>query len=144
MAAFTFELVTPEGVKFAQDAYEVMLPTPDGQIAVLPHHMPLVSLATAGVISVRHNQDDPDSKLDHFATSGGLIEIEEGKIRLLADSADHADDIDEMAVQEALERAQQLRKEAEDHVALADATGMIEANLARLKVADLKKNRHRA
>lgn len=143
MAALTFELVTPEGVKFTEDAYEIMLPTPGGQIAVLPHHMPLVSLASAGVISVRRRAEDPDSKLEHFATSGGLIEVEGTTVRLLADSAEHADEIDELAAKEALERAQQLRHEADDHIKLADATGIIEANLARLKVADLRKNRHR-
>jgi F-type H+-transporting ATPase subunit epsilon len=139
----TFELITPDGVKFTEEAYEVLLPTPQGQIAVLPHHMPLVSLAAAGVISVRRNQNDPDSKLDHFATAGGLIEVEEGKIRLLADSAQHADEVDELVAKEALERAQELQRSAQDDVSLADATAIIEENIARLKVADLRKTRHK-
>jgi F-type H+-transporting ATPase subunit epsilon len=144
MANLTFELVTPEGTKFTEDAYELLLPTPNGQIGILPHHMPLVSLASPGVISVRRAQSDPDSRLEHFATSGGLIEVEGSKIRLLADTAEHADDIDEMRAKEALEAARELAKTSSDHVAAADATALIERNLARLKVAELKRRHRRA
>jgi F-type H+-transporting ATPase subunit epsilon len=141
MAMITFELVTPEGIKFTEEAYEVLLPTPNGQIGVLPNHMPLVSLAVPGVISVRRKQSDSEAKLEHFATSGGLIEVEGSKLRLLADTAEHADDIDEMKAKQALEHAQELAKSAQDHVAVADATALIERNLARLHVAELKRRR---
>ena len=67
-----FQLVTLSGVKFDQDVYEVILPTLDGQIGVLTDHMPLISAATTGVISVRKSPKDPDSAMDHFATFGGV------------------------------------------------------------------------
>lgn len=138
----TFELVTPEGVKFTEEAYEVLLPTPDGQIGVLPHHLALVSLATTGVVSVRRRQQDPDSAVEHFATTGGMIEIDGKKVRLLADTAEHADDINAMKAQEALKHAQALAKSAKSHVALADATALIERYTAHLKVAELKRRHH--
>ena len=138
----TFELLTPEGIKFHQEVYEVILPTAQGQIAVLPYHVPLVSLATPGVISIRHTQNEPDAQLEHVATSGGLIEINGQQVRLLADTAERADDIDEMRAQEALERARELQKTAADRVSLADATALIERNLARLKVTELRRRRH--
>lgn len=142
MAHITFELVTPEGIKASEEAYEVMLPTPQGQIGILPHHMPLVSLAAPGIISIRRAQSDPDSRLEHFATSGGLVEVEGSTVRLLADTAEHADDIDEARAAEALRAAQELAKTSKDSVAVADATALIERNIARLKVAELKR-RHR-
>jgi F-type H+-transporting ATPase subunit epsilon len=142
MAELKFELVTPEGVKFTESAYEVMLPTPEGEIAILPHHIPLVSLAVPGVVSIRRKESDKDSQLEHFAVSGGLIEISGSNIRLLADTAEHAEDVDEMRAKEALERAHELAKTAKDDVSLADATAAIERNLGRLKVAELKKRRH--
>ena len=52
---FRFQLVSITGSKFDEDVYEVVLPTLDGQIGVLAHHMPLVSVATTGVIMVRKN-----------------------------------------------------------------------------------------
>jgi F-type H+-transporting ATPase subunit epsilon len=142
MANLTFELVTPEGVKFTEECYEILLPTPDGQIGVLPHHLPLVSLASPGVISIRKREADPDSSLEHFATSGGLIEIDAKRVRLLADTAEHADDIDEMKAKEALEHAKELAATAGDHMAVADATALIERNMARVKVAGLRRRKH--
>ncbi|MEI9913965.1 MAG: hypothetical protein WDN66_03100 [Candidatus Saccharibacteria bacterium] len=50
---FRFQLVSISGSKFDDDVYEVVLPTLDGQIGVLAHHMPLVSVVTNGVVMVR-------------------------------------------------------------------------------------------
>ncbi len=143
MAELTFELVTPEGIKFTEEAYEILLPTPDGQIGILPHHLALVSLATAGVVSVRRRATDTDSQMEHFSTTGGLIEIDGKRVRLLADSAEHADDIEPLKVQEALKHAQDLAKTAGSHVALADATALIERYSSQLKVADIKGRHHK-
>lgn len=141
MADLTFELVTPEGVKYTEEAYEILLPTPTGQIGILPHHMALVALASTGVVSVRRHEGDADSQLEHFAISGGMVEIDAKRVRLLADTADHAADIDTLKAQEALEHARELAKSAEDHVALADATALIERYSTQLKVAGLR-HRH--
>ncbi len=54
------ELVTLTGLKFQEDVYEVILPTATGTIAVFPKHMPLVSLAVPGVISVRRQRNTPE------------------------------------------------------------------------------------
>lgn len=139
----TFELVTKEGLKFSDEGYEIILPTPQGQIAILPHHIPLVALASPGVVSIRLRQSDSDEKLEHFAVSGGLVEIDGKRVRLLADTAEQADDVDEAKAKEALEHARELIKNAKDDVALADATAMIERNLGRLKIANLKRRRRR-
>lgn len=139
----TFELVTLEGVKFTEECYSVALPTPGGVITVMPHHIPLVSVAMPGVVSVRRNQNDPDSKLEHFASDGGVIEISGTRVRLLANAAEAAGDINEMEAKEALERARELQLNAKDQVALADATGLIERHLAQLKVAELKRRHKR-
>lgn len=140
----TFELVTLEGIKFAEQCYEVMLPTPQGQIAILPHHIPLVSITVPGVISIRRNPNDGDERLEHFAGSGGLVEIEGKRVRLLADSAEAGADIDEAEAKAALEEAKQAQKQAGSQVALANAASIIEQHAARLKVAELKNRRRTA
>lgn len=136
------ELVTLEGSKFSGNAWEVIIPTPAGQIGVLPNHIPLVTIVSPGVISIRHHKEDPDERFEHLACAGGVAEISGKRIRVLADIAERAEDIDELRVQEALANAQQLREAAADQVAIADAVGLIELNLARLKVAKLKRRRH--
>lgn len=131
------QLVTLSGIKFDQDVYEVILPTLDGQIGVLTDHMPLISAATSGIISVRKSPKDPDSALEHYATFGGVIEVANNTLRVLVDEADHGDDINEMEAQEALERAEKMRAEAKDEKSLEHARDLIDRSAVRLQVAKL-------
>lgn len=142
MAQITFEIVTPEGPKFGEEVYSVTLPTSQGQIGILPHHIPLITIVTPGVIFIRRHQDDSEEQAEHVATAGGLVEIDGKRVRLLADSAQRAEDIDELKAKEALEHARQLQRTAKNHVDLAEAVALIDQNLARLKVAELRR-RHK-
>ncbi len=136
------ELVTLTGLKFSEDVYEVVLPTSTGTIAVFPNHMPLVTLATPGVISVRRTAGASDDKLEHFATNGGVIEIGNDYVRVLVDEADHADEIVESETRNALERAQKMKDDAKDKVSLEHAQALVDRHAVRLKVAELRR-RHR-
>src|SRR6185369_3580429 len=98
-----FQLVALSGTKFDGDAYEIILPTLDGEIGVLQDHMPLVSVATNGVIAVRKDAKDSDASRDFFAISGGVIEVSNNELRVLVDEADHADELNEAEVQAAIE-----------------------------------------
>lgn len=137
------KIVTLSGVKFDDEAYEVVLPTADGQIGVLPGHMPLISAATNGVIMVRRQPRDADTARDFFAISGGVIEIENDVLRVIVDEADHADEINEAEAQAAHERAQQLKREAKDEVSLEHAQALIDRSAVRLQVAQLRRRSHR-
>lgn len=136
------QLITLLGTKVDQEAYEVMIPTADGEIGVFPGHEPLVSLAIPGAITVRYNKADPDSKLDYFAISGGVVEIKQDLVRVLVDEADHGDDIVESESKAALERAMAMRDNAKDQVELEKAHQLVDRHAVRLKVADLRR-RHR-
>lgn len=136
-----FELVTLDGVKFSEDVYEVILPTPQGYIGVLPHHSPLVSLAIEGVISVRRKPEEPDDLMELFATNGGVIEVLDNKVRVLVDEADQEQEINEEEAQRAYERALQIKKDAKDQVSLDHAQTLIDRHAVRLKVAELRRHR---
>lgn len=135
------QLITLAGAKYQEDAYEVLLPTVDGTIAVFAGHMPLVTLAVPGVISVRRKRSDADDDMDHFATNGGMIEVGGDTVRVLADEADHADEIHETEAQKALERAHQLKADAKDKLELDQAQALIDRHAVRLRVAGLRRNR---
>lgn len=137
-----FQIVTLSGVKFDEEVYEVQLPTPDGQIGVFPNHMPLVSLAVPGLISVRRNQRDSVSHMEYFATDGGVVEILDNTVRILADEAVHAEDIHEDAAKKALAAAEEAYKNARDKVSLDKAQALIDRQAVRLNVAKYKRRRH--
>src|SRR5665213_110994 len=121
-----FQLYTLSGQKFDDDVYEVLLPTLDGQIGVMPGHMSLVSVATTGIISVRRNQRDSDALMDSFATYGGIIEVNKDNLRVLVDEADHSDEINETEAQHAMERAEKVLAEAKDQTSLEQAQTLID------------------
>ena len=136
---FRFQLVSLSGSKFDDQVYEVLLPTLEGEIGVLEHHMPLVSVAKTGVISVRRNEKDSDALLEYFATNGGVVEVAGGELRVLVDEADHADDINEAEAQVAIDRAKKMVEEAKDEVSLEHAQALVDRQAVRLQVAGLKR-----
>lgn len=139
-----FTLVALSGVKFDDDVYEVTLPTLDGEIGVLQHHMPIVSVVKNGIIAVRRNAKDSDTNREFFACSGGVIEVTvDNKLSVLVDEADHAEGIDEAHAQKALERAQKMVAEAKDQVSLEHAQTMVDRQAVRLHVASLKRHKRR-
>lgn len=136
-----FELVTLDGTKISEEVYEVLLPTPQGQVGVLPHHIPLVTIAVPGVISVRKHQNDPDNQMEVFATNGGAIEVINDMLRVLVDEADKPEDINEQEARKAYERARQLLREAKDQVELEEAHSLLQRHAVRLKVAEIRRHR---
>lgn len=139
---FQFKLVSLSGVKFDGEVAEVILPTLEGQIGVEAHHMPLVSVATNGVIIVRRNPKDRDSEREYYATNGGVVEVSNNVLRVLADEADHADNINEADAKAAFDRAQAMKAEAKDQISLEHAQALVDRHAVRLQVASLKR-RHK-
>ncbi len=132
------ELITLTGPKYEADAYEVMLPTVQGNIAVLPGHMPLVTLVTGGVLGVRRHKGD--DAIEYYAINGGIAEIGGNKVSLLVDEADHADELITSEVRQALEAAQAAKAKAKDQLELDKAQAMVDRQTVRLKVAELRRH----
>jgi F-type H+-transporting ATPase subunit epsilon len=137
-----FQLITLKGIKFDNEVAEIILPTLDGEIGVLTDHMPLISVATVGVISVRVNPKDPDYKMEHYATNGGVIEVSNNVLKVIVDEADGAEEINESQAQKAYELAQKMKAEAKDELSLERAQSMIDRQTTRLKVSELRR-RHK-
>ena len=138
-----FQLVALSGTKFDEDVYEVLLPTLEGEIGVLQDHMPLVSVATTGVIAVRREAKDSDAQREIFATNGGIIEVSNNTLRVLVDEADAADEISEAEAEAAIQRATKMKAEAKDQVSLQQAQALVDRHAVRLQVAGLKRRHQR-
>ncbi len=137
------QLITLQGVSVDTDIYELMAPTAAGEIAVFPGHEPLVTLAAPGALAVRYNKGDIEEKLDYFAITGGVIEINPDSIRILVDEADHGADIVEAESKAALDRAMKMKSEAKNQVEIDKASELIDRSMVRLRVADLHRRRRR-
>lgn len=136
------QLIALSGTKYDDEAYEVIIPTAEGAIAVYPGHMPLVSLAVPGLLTIRKNKSDNDSALWEYAVAGGVVEIDPETVRILVDEVERAEDIVEAEAKEALERAQKMKLEAKSQVELEKAHALMDRQAVRLQIAGLKR-RHR-
>lgn len=138
-----FQLVTLLGVKVDKDIYGVTIPTKAGEISVFEGHESLVTLAQPGVLSVRFAKNDSDEKLELFAISGGVVEVNKDQVKVLVDEADQGDDIIESESKAGLERAIKLREKATNQIELEEATQMMDRHAVRLKVASLRRHKRR-
>lgn len=137
-----FQLVSSRGIKFDADAYEVLVPTRAGVIGIFENHMPLVSAAQPGVLSVRKKASDPDSALEHFAINGGVVEIDGKTVSFVADDVTTTDEANEEEAATAIARAEELVKGAGSQTALHEAHRLLQHGSARLHLAQLKKRHH--
>lgn len=129
-------LITPDRVVFEDEVDAVSLPTPQGEITVLPHHIPLLSILAPGSVLVRRKGEE-----SLFAVSRGVIEVDGASVRVLADTADRAAELEEEVIRQAKEKAENLLQEKRaDAEEFAEVSAILERELARLKVV----RRHRA
>lgn len=138
-----FQLISLTGPKFDDQVSEVLLPTLSGHIGVLTGHMPLVSVATRGVVAVRRQPKDRDEDMEYFAVSGGVIEVSNNHLSLLVDEADYEEDINLAEAQKAYDLAQKMKVEAKDQLSLNQAQSLLDRQAVRLQVANLRRKHHR-
>jgi len=133
---FLLKLIAPDGVKYASEATAVKLPTPEGMIEILPGHMPLVSLLSAGEIIIRDNETEK-----FLATEGGVVEVQDNLVKILADTAEEAHNLDELKIATAKRAAEERLSNAKDEVDFAEATAMLEKQIQLSKIASRRKRR---
>jgi len=131
------EIVTPERLVHTAEGVEIILPTVDGQIGVRNNHLPIITLLKPGQVVVK--QANGSEEL--LAVAGGFVEVRDNIVRVLADSAERAEELNEEQIRAAIARAEELKATAQDEHEFADANARITANLARLKVLQRKRSR---
>ena len=107
--ALTLEIVTPEARVFSDTIDTVVIPTVDGEIGILPGHIPLLTQVQDGELRVTKG-----TVVSFLAVGGGFAQVSGDKVSILAERAITEDKIDEKAVENALQRAEQAIKEAKD------------------------------
>lgn len=127
-----FKIVTPEKTVFESEIDQVTLPTAEGEITVLPDHIPLISVLKAGDLVIKKDGEESD-----IAVSSGMIEVQKNEITVLADTAERAEEIDLKRAEEGRKRAEDLKEKRIqlDETQYATAAAILEKNLARIKVA---------
>ena len=119
MAQMTVQVVTPDGLKYDHHASFIHAVTKDGQIGILPGHINLIAPLEVDELKVRRVDDE--SHVDWIAVNGGIIEVKDDLITIVADSAERERDIDVSRAERAKQRAERVLEEETKRV-LEEAT----------------------
>jgi F-type H+-transporting ATPase subunit epsilon len=136
MATFKLEIVTAERMVFSDDVSAVIAWGVEGQLGILPHHAPLMTMLQPGDILIRKDKEE-----EFFAISGGFLEVRPDKVIILADACERVEEIDIARAEEAKKRAQETMKSAPLSADAAAAEAALRRSLARLKVAERKRRK---
>src|SRR5260221_115775 len=102
-STFKFRLVTPTGVVFEGDAAEVSAVGPLGEFGILPEHINFITSLVPGVLEAQL----PAGTKKHWVVSGGLAEVKDGVMTVLASSAESPESVDANAAAEEAKEADQ-------------------------------------
>lgn len=140
MGTIKFSIVTPERTVYEDEIDELVIPTPMGEMGILPNHIPLVGALSAGQITIKKKGVDL-----LLAVGGGIVEIKKGSnVVLLADSAEREEEINVERAEKARKRAEEMLKEKKfaDDVEYANLQASLERSVARLKIARKHRSHH--
>ncbi len=137
MSPIRLEVVTAERLTYSDDVDVVVAPGVEGELGILPHHAPLMTMLQPGELRIKKAGEEVS-----LAISGGFLEVRPDKVVVLADAAERADEIDLERAQDARRRAEELLKSGGPPGAdLALAQVSLARALTRLKVAQKKRRR---
>jgi F-type H+-transporting ATPase subunit epsilon len=131
------DIVTAERVVYSDEGVdEVVAPGIEGELTVLPHHAPLLTMIKPGVMRIVKGSEDID-----MAITGGFLEVRDDRVTILADAAERAEDIDTVRAEEARRRAERRLEERESRVELVDAAAELQRALIRLKAVERRRRK---
>jgi F-type H+-transporting ATPase subunit epsilon len=129
MAKTRLEIVTAERVVFSDEVEVVVAPGVEGQLGILPHHAPLMTILLPGELLVRKGGEE-----FFLAISGGFLEVRPDRVIVLADAAERVEEIDIARAEEAKRRAEERLTHPTAEVDMARAEAALRRALTRLQV----------
>jgi len=131
VATFKLEVITAERVVFSDEVDVVVAWGIEGQLGILPHHAPLMTMLRPGDLLIRKGGEE-----HHLAVSGGFLEVRPDKVIILADACERAEEIDIARAEAARRRAEETLRTGGPEVDKAAAEAALRRALVRLKVAE--------
>lgn len=116
MTKLHVQIVTPQGMVYESDADFVVGRSADGDIGILPNHLPII--VPLEIDKFRVKRDDKNE--DVIAVNGGVMEVRDNQISILANSAELPSEID-------IERAERAKSRAEGHLQRAKETHNVDS-----------------
>jgi F-type H+-transporting ATPase subunit epsilon len=129
--SLSVEILTPEKRVMHVDADSVVIPSVQGEVGILRNHAPLLAMLQAGAIRLRRGAD-----MQYFAVSGGFVEVQNNQVKIFAETAELAAEIDVERARQAAEKARAALRAPAPDVDLSHAEAQLRRALVRLRVAE--------
>ncbi|MDI4650263.1 F0F1 ATP synthase subunit epsilon [Cohnella hashimotonis] len=129
MSTLRLEIVTPERTVYDKDVNMVVARGVDGDLGIMPHHIPLVTPLKIAPVKAKIGNTD-----EFIAVHGGFMEVRKDKVVILAESAELGGDIDVHRAQQAKERAQDRLNHKQTEVDHKRAEAALQRALTRIRV----------
>jgi len=136
MPTLKLDVVSAERVVYSDDVDIVIAPGIEGQLGILPHHTPLMTILEVGELLVRKGGQEFS-----LVITGGFLEVRPDRVIVLADAAERAEEIDISRAEDAKRRAEERLKHLTPEVNVARAEAALRRSLARLKVGEKRRRR---
>jgi F-type H+-transporting ATPase subunit epsilon len=130
------DIVTPERLAYSDEVDEVIAPGSQGELGILPHHAPL--LTTLGVGELRIKKGGTEQSM---LISGGFVEVRPDKVVVMADLAEHSEEIDVARATEARKAAEAELEQTQDPVDIARVRAALQTALMRERIATRRRSR---
>jgi len=127
---FRLEITTPERLLVRAEAQEAQIPGRNGYLGILPEHAPLISELRPGRLSYREA-----GRAHSLAVGWGFVEVLPDRVRVLAETAEKAEEIDVGRAERARQRAEQRLGHPDPDTDLKRAMAALERSMARLQAA---------
>ena len=138
MDTFKLEIVTAERMVYSDDVNVVVAWGSEGQMAILPHHAPLMTILHPGDLLIKKDNED-----EYMAISGGFLEVRPDRLIILADACERAEEIDIVRAEEAKRRAEEALEAAPSVADIAVVEAALRRSLARLKAAERRHHKRK-
>ena len=130
MPPMLLEIITAERQVYSDEVDLVVAPGVVGELGILPHHAPLMTVLQPGELLVRKDNEDT-----YMVVTGGFLEVLGNKVTILADAAERSEEIDEARAQAAVERAQAQIHNRESNAQLEEALRSLRRAQVRVVVS---------
>ena len=123
------DVVSAEESIFAGEAEFVALPGEAGELGIYPRHTPLITRIKPGVVRIKVPGKAEDEQI---FVAGGILEVQPHVVTVLADTAIRGKDLDEAKAREALQRAEEARRNANSDMEIARAEAELSSMAAQI------------
>ena len=133
MADKTFRLrvIAPERIFYEDDVDMVELNTTEGELGILPEHIPLTTIVAPGILRIMKGEETKEAAL-----LDGFMEVQKTSVTILAESCEWPEEIDINRAKEAKVRAERRIKSGDSEVNLTRAEAALKRSLTRLGLAE--------